>query len=216
MSAITALQLRSFTAKNNLKGKDLISIIELAGVGISASKLSRMMSLETNNNPTSLHTIKAIEIIFQKRYGTVLFPNNTVKNNYISLIATEYSTIAIQNFDKLDNPTDYLINHINDLTRVSITKIGQIKLLGALLQIYNNDNSQDINVQIQNGLLKFLAKRQLLKNSLDLCFNANVDDETVQLRSIVNIKYSPSATKKLAMQLICQSLFKLIITNDRP
>lgn len=216
MSAISALQLRSFMARHCLKGTNVISKTELAGIGLSASKLSRIISLKTNNSPTSPTTIKAIEAILEQPYGTILFPNNHVKDNYISLTATEYTAMAICDHNQLDDPTGYLIEHVNDLTRVSINKAEQVQLFGSLLEIYNADSSQSVPVQIKNGLLKFLIKKNLLYNTLDLSFSTNVDSETDQLRSLVNMGYSPAKTKKLAMQLICQSLFKLIITNDRP
>ncbi|WP_148139738.1 hypothetical protein [Limosilactobacillus reuteri] len=173
------------------------------------------MSLKNNNNPTSINSIRAIEALLQKPYGIVLFPNDKVKDNYLSKVSTDYTTMAINEYEKLNDPTNYLIEHINDLTRLSISKVEQVQLFGTLLQLYNNDNTQTVPVRIQNGLIKFLTQKELLYNSLDLTFSNTVDNETIQLRSIVNLQYSPANTTKLAMQLICQSLFKLIITNDR-
>lgn len=182
---------------------------------MSVSTLSRIMSLKNNNNPTSINSIRAIEALLQKTYGIVLFPNDKVKDNYLSKVSTDYTAMAINEHEKLNDPTNYLIEHINNLTRLSISKVEQVQLFGTLLQLYNNDNTQTIPVQIQNGLIKFLTQRELLYNSLNLTFSNNVDDETTQLRNIVNLRYSLANTKKIAIHLICQSLFKLIITNDR-
>lgn len=209
------LTLTQSCKKNHLKGIDLITTIELNGIPMSVSTLSRIMSLKNNNNPTSINSIRAIEALLQKPYGIVLFPNDKVKDNYLSKVSTDYTTMAINEYEKLNDPTNYLIEHINDLTRLSISKVEQVQLFGTLLQLYNNDNTQTVPVRIQNGLIKFLTQKELLYNSLDLTFSNTVDNETIQLRSIVNLQYSPANTTKLAMQLICQSLFKLIITNDR-